>query len=231
MRRTGLIVGSLMAAALTGGGSRAQAGTPPTLGRSLSASQEGYGQVKPTTIFNGGDPTGLVTGVTWSRWGARRAIGNGTGDWVWPGESVANGSIRTPAVVVAFDLGTCAGRPAYRKITWYFPSRGESFDPGSFQNTCSGRFSTDQPAPSPCGAVTLMLPLGHATQILARGIDCEQARQTVAGSPSIRYLHGENRFRHDGLYCGTEGFVPGLSPPTLFECARARLEITFEVAT
>lgn len=231
MRRCGLIVGVLLAAVLAGGGSTAVAGAAPTLGRSLSASQEGYGQVKPSTIFNGGDPTGLVTGVTWSRWGGRRAIGNGTGDWVWPGESVANGSIHTPAVVVAFDLGTCAGRPAYRKITWYFPSRGESLDPSSFQNICTGRSFTDEPAPSPCGAVTLVSPHGHASQILARGIDCDQARQTVAGSPSVRYLRGESRFRRDGLYCGTEGFVPGLSPPTLFDCARGRVEIAFEVAT
>lgn len=231
MRRCGLIIGGVIAAVLAGGGSTAMAGAAPTLGRSLSAGQEGYGQIRPATIFNGGDPTGLVAGVTWSHWGSRRAIGNGTGDWVWPGESVANGSIHTPAVVVAFDLGTCAGRPAYRKITWYFPSRGDAFDRSSFQNICTGGFSTDQPALSPCGAVTLTSPHGHASQIQARGISCHQARQTVASTSAVRYLHGENRFRHDGLYCGTEGFVPALSPPTLFDCARGRVEIAFAVAT
>ena len=90
------------------------------------------------------------------------AIGHGTGDWVWPGESVANGSIHTPAVVVAFDFGTCAGRSAYRKITWYFPSRGESVDAREYQNT--------------------------------------------------------------------EGFTPGLSPPTLFDCARRAVQILYEVS-
>ncbi len=230
VRRCGLIVVGLLATLLAYCGSTAIARAAPTLGRSLSASQEGYGHVKPVTIFNGGDPTGLVTGVTWSHWGRSHAIGHGTGDWVWPGESVANGSIHTPAVVVAFDFGTCAGRSAYRKITWYFPSRGESVDAREYQNICTGRYAPYQPSLSRCGAVTLIFPHGHAGHIQARDIGCDRARQTVATSPSVRYLHGENRFRHDELYCGTEGFTPGLSPPTLFDCARRAVQILYEVS-
>jgi hypothetical protein len=65
-------------------------------------------------------------------------------------------------VVVAFDFGTCAGRSAYRKITWYFPSRGESVDTREYQNICTGRYAPYQPSLSRCGAVTLIFPHGHA---------------------------------------------------------------------
>lgn len=101
---------------------------PPTLGTVWAPNQQGYGEVAPTTIFNGGDPTGLVSNITWDNWGASRATGTGTGLWVDPRKSVADGQ-RLRATVVAYDLGTCKGRPAYLHVTWYFPSKGESFNP------------------------------------------------------------------------------------------------------
>lgn len=199
----------------------------PTLGRSWAPNQEGYGQVKPTTIFNGGDPTGLVQRVRWTHWGQRKAIGRGTGDWVWPGESVGTGSIRTRARVVAWDLGFCGAQLSYRRLTWFFASRGETFNPSEWIDPCTGAYSPYKP-PRHCGGVTIRSPRGYARDVQVQGIGCGRARSIIASSPSVRYLYrGESRFRHAGLYCGTQGYG---SPPTLFDCARGRVDIFYDVS-
>src|SRR5689334_14125566 len=80
------------------------AGAAPAAVRTLPCStgpyQKGWGHVRPSVIFNGGDPTGLVEHIHWTTYGDTRAVGHGIGDWVWPGVSVAGGSVRTPAVIV-----------------------------------------------------------------------------------------------------------------------------------
>ncbi|HEY5431654.1 MAG TPA: hypothetical protein VIK04_21260 [Solirubrobacteraceae bacterium] len=207
----------------------AQAGTAPTLGISRAPSQEGYGQVEPRTIFNGGDPTGLVTHVHWTHWGQPRAMGSGIGDWVWPGLSVAGGSTPVRATVVAFDLGSCAGRPAYRKIAWYFPSRGQTFDARQFINICTGRYSTYQPRYARCGSASLIAPSGDASQIRATGVSCATARSIVGGTPAVSYARRGGRFRAHSLYCGTQG-GGSLADPALFECAFGATDILFDVS-
>lgn len=92
-------------------------------------SARGFGVVRPGEIFNGGDPTGLVVNITWRSWGGKTAIGTGTGYYVAPGQKVYQ-SKATRATVYAYDLTTCAGQPAYRKVTWWFPSKG-----GTLRNT------------------------------------------------------------------------------------------------
>lgn len=112
---------------------------PATLGRVWAAGgQVGYGDVRPTEIFNGGDPTGHVWDVTWRSWGQSRAIGNGMGFTF--ARYVADGH-REPATVVAFDLGTCGGKVMYRKIDWFFPQRNEHWVPTRYINICTGRYS------------------------------------------------------------------------------------------
>jgi hypothetical protein len=115
--------------------------TAPTLGQPVGifARGEGFGQVEPATIFNGGDPTGLVR----QSWGGTTAVGSGVSDYVGPDQIVAAGT-EEPATVVAFDLGTCDGRPMYRAVEWYYPQHGQSFDPHHYQDICTG---TDVPSP------------------------------------------------------------------------------------
>jgi hypothetical protein len=38
--------------------------------------------------------------------------------------------------VVASELGQCDGRPAYRKLTWFFPQHGEHLDLTGALDTC-----------------------------------------------------------------------------------------------
>jgi hypothetical protein len=102
-------------------------GAPPTLGlaSAFGPSSAGFGQVRPSEISLGGDPTGMVSGISWQSWGGARASGTGTGTYVGPGQTAAQGSPE-PADVVASGLGTCGGAPAYQQVTWYFPTEGQS---------------------------------------------------------------------------------------------------------
>ncbi|MER7584179.1 hypothetical protein [Kitasatospora sp. NPDC097691] len=109
----------------------------PVLGASWAPGQKGYGQAQPVTVFNGGDPTGLVEQLAWSSWGGPSATGTGTAEYVGPGQSVATG-IPAQADIVAFDLGTCHGRTAYRAIEWYFPAHGQHFDATRYLDACTG---------------------------------------------------------------------------------------------
>jgi hypothetical protein len=205
-------------------------GAAVTLGLPWAPNGEGYGQVQPSAIFSGGDPTSLVERIHWRDWGQPTATGDGTGDFVWPGESVASGSVLSHAILVAWDLGQCAGQLTYRRLTWYFPHYGQTSGYGWWLDPCTGAQAPYKP-PRNCAAVAIRSPGGYASQVQVYGIKCSKARSIIASSPSVRYLYGgEARFRHDGLYCGTEGSVGGLGPPTLFECARGRVDILFEVA-
>jgi len=109
----------------------------PVLGVVWGPYQQGYGQPHPATIFNGGDPTGLVTRVVWHSWGKPRAEGDGIGLYA-PG-IVANGTEES-AHVVAFDLGMCRGTLAYRAVEWYFPQHGQQFNPHAYIDICKGTF-------------------------------------------------------------------------------------------
>jgi hypothetical protein len=113
----------------------------PTLGQlaGVFARGTGFGQVKPAKIFNGGDPTGLVTHVVWSSWGGARAVATGTSDYVGPNQSVAQGTEES-ATVVAFDLGNCDGKLMYQAVEWYFPQHGQAFNPNQYENICTGTY-------------------------------------------------------------------------------------------
>jgi hypothetical protein len=117
------------------------AGPVPTLGQpaGVVAHGAGFGLIRPSRIFNGGDPTGLVTGVAWTSWGGASATGTGASEYVGPGQSVAAGRGEA-AAVVAFDLGTCDGKLMYRAVEWYFPQHGQSFRPGRYEDICTGSY-------------------------------------------------------------------------------------------
>lgn len=99
----------------------------------------GWGEVKPPTIFNGGDPTGLVSHIRWTSWGGPEAVGTGVSDWVGPGESVATGT-QQPVTIVGFNRGPCGGVVMYRAVEWYFPGHDEHFNPKQYENICSGTY-------------------------------------------------------------------------------------------
>jgi len=118
----------------------------PTLGQLAGdfARGEGFGQIKPSRIFNGGDPTGLLSRVVWSAWGGAQATGTGIGEYLGPNQTVAQGTEET-ATVVAFDLGTCDGKLMYQAVEWYFPQHGQSFNPDTYEDICTGSYVGSNP--------------------------------------------------------------------------------------
>jgi hypothetical protein len=100
---------------------------------------QGFGEARPATVFNGGDPTGLVTDITWSSWGGSTATGPGTNDYVGPNQFVATGT-QEPVTITAFDLGTCDGKLMYQAVEWYFPQHGQTFNPNQYENVCTGTY-------------------------------------------------------------------------------------------
>jgi hypothetical protein len=164
----------------------------PTLGllTGTFAHGSGFGQVKPKEVYNGGDPTGLVTSITWHGWGGRQAVGTGRGLYVAPGQSVAGGTIE-PVRIVAFDLGTCNGRYMYAAVEWYFPQHKQVFDPGQFEDACIGAYYPPQTGPyadSGTGAAHYLLTLSGTPGSLRGSI----RPVTAAGkaSPALFSFHG-----------------------------------------
>jgi hypothetical protein len=102
----------------------------PTLGRPWAPDTEGFGDVRPSRVFNGGDESGLFTDIVWDTWGGQQAIGNGTGWYVALSEDTAGGHYE-PIRLVAYDLQVCGGRLMYRHLAAFFPQLGEKFDPST----------------------------------------------------------------------------------------------------
>ncbi|GAA4811651.1 hypothetical protein GCM10023200_56810 [Actinomycetospora chlora] len=123
-------------------GTGSSAGTPatgaePVLGDpGWAPGVIGFGVARPSEINANGDGTSHADGVTWTSWGGPRAQGRATAFWVPPGGFQYQGVAR-PAVVVAWDLGDCHGRLAYRQVSWYFPTEGETA-PTDGYHICDG---------------------------------------------------------------------------------------------
>jgi hypothetical protein len=83
----------------------------------------GWGTVKPRTIFNGGDPAGLVSDIRWQRWGQKSAFGWGKTSIFKPNGGYYPRLVR--AELRATDIGRCFGRGplAYMRLYARVPAR------------------------------------------------------------------------------------------------------------
>ena len=96
----------------------------PVLGAAFVDSV-GYGHAHPSTLSSG--PTAatfLVRHIRWRHWGAQQATGTGIGLLVPPGKPISAGRAATKKLV-AYDLGTCNGRRAYRRLDWWYPGHSK----------------------------------------------------------------------------------------------------------
>jgi hypothetical protein len=95
---------------------RSERANMPRLGShgAFGADGKGWGTAQPSEIFNGGDPSGLVTDIDWMKWGSPSALGTGRTHTYKP----HGGYFATPvkALLRASDLGECDGLPAYRRL-------------------------------------------------------------------------------------------------------------------
>lgn len=187
--------------------------------------QQGYGRAKPKIVSNGGDATGVVRAIKWTAWGRGKAVGTGTSTYVWPGTNVATNKPVRGARIVAFKLGTCAGRRAYMAVEWYFPKYGETFNPKRYINACTGIYVGYRSKITRCPNVSLH---GHtAKNVGAIGMTCSHAKSLIKQAPVARYLRHGGRYVQSGFRCGTQGVK---TPPASFDCRSGRSEFSFSVA-
>lgn len=125
----------------------------PSLGvlAGIFSQGKGFGEVRPSEFYNGGDPTGRLTHVVWKSWGGPRALGTGVSEYVAPDQDVAEGT-EQPARIIAFKLGSCFGDYVYQAVEWFFPQHGGSFNPAQYENVCTGAFVTVAPAARACSS-------------------------------------------------------------------------------
>jgi hypothetical protein len=113
---------ALAVSAMLAGAAASPASAPvPVLGNAFPDSH-GFGHAHPALLSSGPAATVTVQHLRWTHWGAKEATALGQG-WYVPdnAQSQADGKAATEKVV-AFDLGTCHGKRAYRKYIWYFPA-------------------------------------------------------------------------------------------------------------
>jgi hypothetical protein len=72
----------------------------------------GWGHPQPAEISNGGDGTGQVTRLTWTRWGNANAYAVGRTVTI----SKRDHCYPVQAELHAYDLGRCGGRLGYRRL-------------------------------------------------------------------------------------------------------------------
>ena len=81
----------------------------------------GWGTYQPREIFNGGDPSGMVHGITWTYWGQPDAYGYGQTYIFKPKGGYYPVSVT--AELRAYDLGRCtANGPVYQHLDARVPS-------------------------------------------------------------------------------------------------------------
>lgn len=198
----------------------------PVLGRAAPGLRlRGYGEARPPQVFNNGDPTSTVIHIRWTSWGGPRAVGDGVSTYVWPGTGVGNNPSIGGARIVAFHLGTCAGRPSYNAVEWFFPGYGQTFNPNQYRNTCSHTSVGSPPKPHPCAAVRITTTGRAAKEVEVVGMACALARRLIARSPAPRSLMPAREavgFVEAGFRCGTLG-----GSPPLFDCQRDRQEFLY----
>jgi len=83
---------------------------------------EGWGTARPAKIFNGGDPSGLVTHIHWMSWGGATATGYGSTFIFKPRGGYYDRAARIE--LRARGLGRCSpsGPPAYTVLSFRVPS-------------------------------------------------------------------------------------------------------------
>jgi hypothetical protein len=123
VRSRAIIVVAVMALVVATVPSFAAAPTVVLGSRAFAPHGSGWGTAHPDEIFNGGDPSGLVSHIRWSRWGGPSASGQGENAIFRP-----HGGYYRQLVSIelrATDRGRCSetGPLAYRQLYAREPSR------------------------------------------------------------------------------------------------------------
>ncbi len=179
----------------------------------------GFGAIRPSAIDFNGDPTSFIDRIHWSRWGGRRAVGHGVAGFDWPGFAVADGTRYVRATVVAFDLGTCDGHPAYRREEWYFPQYGETFAAALAVLEHLHRPATQ---PGAAGRSHLLPRRASSLHRVSGGVTCAELPRIKALVGGAAHDGHSAKWISHGWVCGTD-LNMGRDPQTV-NCQRGNFK-------
>lgn len=89
--------------------------------RAFAPNGTGWGTAEPKKIFNGGDPSGLVTDIHWRSWGGASAVGFGRTSIFKPHGGYYRRQVRLE--LKAHGLGHCGNQRAYTQLAVRGPLR------------------------------------------------------------------------------------------------------------
>ena len=82
----------------------------------------GWGTARPSRIFNGGDPSGLVSDIHWNSWGGGSATGSGLTSIFKPAGGYYRQLVRVELRVYAIGRCSSDGPRAYTRLEFRVPS-------------------------------------------------------------------------------------------------------------
>jgi hypothetical protein len=180
----------------------------------------GFGTERPATIFNGGVPSGMVSGISWSSWGGPTASGRGRNPLYKPqgGYFRQNGKV----ALRAEKIGTCPDGtgPAYTELWARFPNwPGGPLGPwvkwSGSQTICS--FDPSEPG-TPEGICDVVgsrnYTPGTLFDMTAYGMSCRIATRAASTVRKIRCRRGCTRVVRK-LRCRLDRLHPGELAPNL----------------
>jgi hypothetical protein len=91
--------------------------------RASAPDGKGWGTTAPTTIFNGGDPSGLVTHVHWQNWGKSTATGWGLTSIYKPTGGYYSKLVKVELRATDIARNTQTGAREYMRLQAKEPSR------------------------------------------------------------------------------------------------------------
>jgi hypothetical protein len=183
-------------------------------GRSFAPYQHGLGAPHPTSVDYGGDGTADMNNLRWRNWGGREAFATGTGRWLWPGQSVATGSVQGTVQIVVSNIRRCHGSLMYTRMVRWIPQYGERYHPEQPINLCGDSAGPGYVPRDLCSDV--QFPDGTAAKnIGVTQLSCDEADNLILGSPAETYLRRDGgRYMQSGYFCGTDGYPdPDLYTP------------------
>lgn len=204
---------------------------PPVLGSTdMVANGDGWGQVAPREIYNGGVPSGLIQDITWTGWGSATAKGRGKNAIYRP----EGGYYDEPVEIEleATGLGTCPGEdePAYTRLRARVPDApGEP--PGDWflwsRTTCEWGADAEE-----CGRAGGTPNTDEVTtDVTAWDTSCATALKLARALSNVDFKAngepGDYREEFDGFVCNGYAFDDAL-PYLSWTCLRGTAQVTFK---
>lgn len=190
---------------------------------------EGWGSPRPSTIFNGGAPSGLARDLTWRDWGDRVARGAGRIATYKPGGGYYSELV--PIQLKALRLGDCPqapGQPAYTRML----ARARTRPGGPYRDWFPWALDLCDPIAKPdeCGSIALAPRTNFgASDITAFDTSCRTARSVARASRRVHIRRHDARYRLRTRRFVCSGFSSsGDAPRSIsWTCARGTAVVTF----